>query len=137
MEVTNSWAHSSHDQAWRMRPLKLNADSSAISRTLSQRGHFGRLKSYLTGFGALQANWTVIVEPPRRPLTHPDLSRYFLYDEGSVWRRYDAIMKLSWPRPADFGLSREPRWRNLRKTAGSAQVPQFAHIWGRMAALLR
>jgi hypothetical protein len=71
IEVTNSYEHSSHAQACRMRPLRLNADSSAISRMLPQRGHLGRRKSCVTGSGALQAYWTVIVDPPRRSHTHP------------------------------------------------------------------
>ena len=86
-----------------MRPLRLNADSSAISRTLPQRGHLGRRKSYVTGSGMLQASWTVIVEPPRRSHTHPNLSPIGCHDAESMWRRHDAIMKLSWPRGAIFG----------------------------------
>lgn len=78
IEVTNSCAQSSHDQAWRIRPLRLNSDTSAINRTLPQRGHFGRLKSGVTGSLAVQANslavqanWMLIVDPPRRSDTAP------------------------------------------------------------------
>src|ERR1700731_417472 len=45
IEVTNAVPHASHDQAWSMRPRRLNRDSSAISRTLPQSGHFGRLRT--------------------------------------------------------------------------------------------
>jgi hypothetical protein len=42
--VMKALPQSSHDQAWSIRPPALNRDSSATSRMLSQRGHFGRLK---------------------------------------------------------------------------------------------
>src|SRR5271169_217915 len=97
MEVTNSCAQSSHDQAWRMRPLRLNADFSAISTTLPQRGHLGRRNSYVTGSEASQANCMVIVEtsstfPHPTPIC-PDTPQCC----ARSWRRCDANMKLSWP----------------------------------------
>jgi hypothetical protein len=45
IEVTNAVPHVSHDQAWSMRPRRLNRDSSANSKTLLQSGHFGRLRT--------------------------------------------------------------------------------------------
>jgi hypothetical protein len=60
-----------------MRPLRLNADSSAISKTLPQRGHLGRRKSQVAGSEALQASWMFIVETSAMisltpPLLSPD-----------------------------------------------------------------
>jgi hypothetical protein len=43
IEVRNSLPQSSHDQAWSIRPLALNHDSSATSNTLPHSGQFGRL----------------------------------------------------------------------------------------------
>jgi hypothetical protein len=65
IEVTNALPQASHDQAWSMRPRRLNRDSSAISRTLPQSGHFGRLKSSVarTRVDALwHADCTIIVD---------------------------------------------------------------------------
>jgi len=84
-----------------MRPLRLNADSSAISRMLPQRGHLGRRKLWAAGSGGLQASCKVIVDSPRRSHT-PRLSRC-CYHAWSLWRCHDAIMKLSWPGWAIFG----------------------------------
>src|SRR5580700_3828557 len=64
IDVTNALPHASHDQAWSMRPRRLNRDSSAISRMLPQSGHFGRLKSSVarTRVDALwHADCTIIV----------------------------------------------------------------------------
>jgi hypothetical protein len=64
IEVTNALPHASHDQAWSMRPRRLNRDSSANSKTLPQSGHFGRLKSSVarTRVDAVwHADWTIIV----------------------------------------------------------------------------
>jgi hypothetical protein len=66
IDVTNALPHASHDQAWSMRPRRLNRDSSAISRMLPQSGHFGRLKSSVarTRVDALwHADCTIIVDP--------------------------------------------------------------------------
>jgi hypothetical protein len=66
IDVTNALPHASHDQAWSMRPRRLNRDSSAISRMLPQSGHFGRLKSSVarTRVDALwHADCTIIVAP--------------------------------------------------------------------------
>jgi hypothetical protein len=73
IEVANSWPQSSHDQAWSIRPLTLNQDSSATSRTIPQLGHFGRLRSSVARTRvdrAWQADWTIIVDPPRRFFPH-------------------------------------------------------------------
>jgi hypothetical protein len=43
IEVRNSLPQSSHDQAWSIRLLALNQDSSATSNTLPHSGQFGRL----------------------------------------------------------------------------------------------
>jgi hypothetical protein len=43
IDVRNSFPQSSQDQAWSIRPLALNQDSSATSNTLPHRGQFGRL----------------------------------------------------------------------------------------------
>ena len=92
-----------------MRPLRLNADSSAISKMLPQRGHLGRRKLWAAGSGALQASCKVIVDSPRRSHT-PHLSRW-CYLAWPLWRCHDAIMKLSWPAGADFGLNDNSRAR--------------------------
>jgi hypothetical protein len=44
----------------------LNRDFSAISNTLPQCGHFGRLKSSVVSIGIAElwhAGWTIIVDP--------------------------------------------------------------------------
>jgi hypothetical protein len=70
--VTNAVPQWSHDQAWSIWPVKLNRDFSAISNTLPQCGHFGRLKSWVAskfwvasiGIAELwHADWTIIVDP--------------------------------------------------------------------------
>jgi hypothetical protein len=43
IEVRNWLPQSSHDQAWSIRPLALNRDSSATSKTLPHCGQSGRL----------------------------------------------------------------------------------------------
>jgi hypothetical protein len=43
IDVRNWLPQSSHDQAWSIRPLALNRDSSATSNTLPHCGQFGRL----------------------------------------------------------------------------------------------
>jgi hypothetical protein len=55
-----------------MHPWTLNWDSSAIRSTLPQRGQLGLPKSRVTGFAALQANWMVIADSPRRFASHHD-----------------------------------------------------------------
>src|ERR1700756_2663628 len=85
-----------------MRPLRLNADSSAISRMLPQRGHLGRRKSWVTGSRVVQGSWTVIVDPPRRSHTQP-MYPDRRYDAWPLWRCHDAVMNLSWPGGAIFG----------------------------------
>lgn len=92
-----------------MRPLRLNADSSAISRMLPQRGHLGRRKLWVAGSGVLQASCKVIVDSPRRSHT-PHLSRC-CYHAWPLWRCHDAIMKLSWPVSANFGRYNNGRAR--------------------------
>jgi len=55
-----------------MRPSTLNRDSSAISKTLPQCGHFGRRKfsvATTAGDGFGHADGTIIVDPPRRSIT--------------------------------------------------------------------
>jgi hypothetical protein len=55
----------------------LNRDSSATNKTLLQRGHFGRLRSLVARThvdGAWHANWTIIVDPPQRSLSTPNLA---------------------------------------------------------------
>jgi hypothetical protein len=80
MEVANALPQSSQDQSWSIWPIALEAlvlkrDSSATSKTLPQRGHFGRLRLSLAcrrGNDAWHADWTIIVDPPRRThLTAP------------------------------------------------------------------
>ena len=137
-----------------MRPLKLNADSSAISRMLPQRGHLGRRKLWAAGSGVLQASCKVIIDSPRRSHT-PHLSRC-CYHAWPLWRRHDAIMKLSWPVGANFGrndngqaricIKLPPRPRILllpRKLSGATvwRTPLCGrHVWSnavRVAASLR
>jgi hypothetical protein len=97
IEVTNAVPHSSHDQAWSMRPRRLNRDSSANSKMLPQSGHFGRLKSSVarTRVDALwHADCTIIVDASSM-LAHraQPITRHV---EDSIWRRRDAFMKLPW-----------------------------------------
>jgi hypothetical protein len=97
IEVTNAVPHASHDQAWSMRPRRLNRDSSAISRTLPQSGHFGRLRTSVarTRVDALwHADCPTIVDASSM-LAHrtQPIARHV---EDSVWRRRDAFMKLPW-----------------------------------------
>jgi hypothetical protein len=96
MEVTNSLPQPSHDQAWSMRPRTLKRDSSAMSRTLPQRGHFGRPRFWVPrpcDEKARWADWTVIVDPPRRP------NRSQSYPADSLWHDRDGGVKLSWRNP--------------------------------------
>jgi hypothetical protein len=95
----------------------LNRDSSAISRTLPQSGHFGRLKSSVarTHLDALwHADWSIIADASST-LAHrtnrQESPRIAKYVESRVWRRRDALMKLSW-------LWMVPQRRN--ETAGFA-----------------
>ena len=97
MEVTNSCAQSSHDQAWRMRPLRLKADFSAISTTLPQRGHLGRRNSYVTGSRRRRRIAWSSSKPPRRSLIAPRSVPIRPNVARGLWRRCDANMKLSWP----------------------------------------
>jgi len=82
IEVANALPQPSHDQSCSMRPWALKRDSSATSITLPQRGHFGRLRFSVAkvflgdkarvdtrGDDAWHADWTIIVDPPRRPPT--------------------------------------------------------------------
>jgi len=39
----------------------------------------------------------LIVAPPRRALTHPDLAWYAADGARGLWRSCDAFVKLSWP----------------------------------------
>jgi hypothetical protein len=92
--VANAVPQSSHDQAWSIWPATLNRDSSAISNTLSQCGHFGRLKSSVASIGIAElgyADWTIIVDP-----SSTLLHRNQPYPERPVWRRRDAFVKLWW-----------------------------------------
>jgi hypothetical protein len=60
-----------------MRPLASNRDSSAKSKMLPQRGHWGRLKLSVASTRGVhledvwQADWTIIVDLLRRTLTNP------------------------------------------------------------------
>ena len=77
IEVTNAVPQESHDQAWSMRPRRLNRDSSANSKTLPQSGHFGRpdLRSQgpvVTYFGTRIVRSSSM--PPRCSLTAPNQS---------------------------------------------------------------
>jgi hypothetical protein len=86
-----------------LEALALKRDSSATSNTLPQRGHFGRLRFSLAknrvgtrvatcGDKAWHADWTIIVDPPRRTLTAP-------YDADTarrLWHDRDGGVKLSW-----------------------------------------
>jgi hypothetical protein len=101
MEVTNALPQSSQDQRWSIRPkasaaLASKRDSSAIKRTLPQRGQFGRLRlSFASkrGAGTWHAEWTIIVDPPRRThLTAPSACTI----ARRLWRHGDAGVKLSW-----------------------------------------
>jgi hypothetical protein len=137
-----------------MRPLKLNADSSAISRMLPQRGHLGRRKLWAAGSGVLQASCKVIVDSPRRSHT-PHLSRC-CYHAWPLWRCHDAIMKLSWPVGANFGRNDNAQARICIKLRTGLQLllrprklsgatvwrisPCARHVWSnasRAAASLR
>jgi hypothetical protein len=72
----------------------LNRESSAISNTLPQCGHFGRLKSSVASIGIAElwhADWTIIVDP-----SSTLLHRNQPYPEPPLWRRRDAFVKLSW-----------------------------------------
>jgi hypothetical protein len=65
IEVTNAVPQPSHDQAWSIRPRRLNRDASAISSTLPQSGHFGRRKSPVatTRLDAFwHAVWSIIAD---------------------------------------------------------------------------
>src|SRR5271170_7636205 len=100
MEVTNRLPQSSHDQVWSMRPLALNRDSSATSRMLPQPGHFGRLRFSVawtrldeaTFAVTWHADWTIIVDSPRRSLTAPRDSQ----PARCLWRQGDGGVKFSW-----------------------------------------
>jgi hypothetical protein len=90
-----------------LEALALKRDSSATSKTLPQRGHFGRLRFSLAknrvaargatrvatcGEKAWHADWTIIVDPPRRILTVP-------YDADTarrLWHDRNGGVKLSW-----------------------------------------
>jgi hypothetical protein len=103
-----------------MRPLRLNADSSAISRVLPQRGHLGRPKLWAAGSRASQASCKVIVDPPRRSHTHPVYPQCN-HHARPLWRCHDAIMKLSWPVGATFGGNDNGCGRICIKTAVGAR----------------
>jgi hypothetical protein len=95
IEVTNSLPQLSHDQSCSTQPLALNRDSSATSKTLPQRGQFGRLKfavARVRAVGTWQVDWTIIVDSPRRPSPHP----FVRYHARNLWRCRDAIVKLLW-----------------------------------------
>jgi hypothetical protein len=68
-----------------------------MSNLLPQRGHGGRLKFSLArtrAVGAWQADWTIMVDPPRRTLPHRNP-----YDSDAargLWRHRDDGVKLSW-----------------------------------------
>jgi hypothetical protein len=97
IEVTNAVPHASHDQAWSMRPRRLNRDSSANSKTLPQSGHFGRLRTSVarTRVDALwHADCPTIVDTSSM-LAHRTQPIAW-HVESRVWRRRDAFMKLPW-----------------------------------------
>jgi len=123
IEVTNSLPQSSHDQVWSIRPRILNRDCSAMSRTLPQRGQLGRPRFSVVrpqAGKARQADWTVIVDPLRRP--HRTLS----YLVCCVWRHGDRDVKLSWRNPQLSQPKRASSWRIAglmrlnRRTIGAA-----------------
>jgi hypothetical protein len=77
-----------------MRPLTLNWDSSATSKTLPQRGQFGRLRSSVAITGvddAWHAVWTIIVDPPQRLTTSIGYQ-----PERHLWRCRDNFVKVPW-----------------------------------------
>jgi len=109
------WPQSWHDQAWSIRPLTLNQVSSPTKRTGPQLGHFGRLRSSVATTRvdrAWHADWTIIVDPPRRFFPHRtrldptlgantwighlDLDLTGRHAARAVWRARDGFMKLSW-----------------------------------------
>ena len=71
IEVTNSCAQSSHDQAWRMRPLRLNSDTSAISRTMPHAGILVGQNSASKLLGRGRRLECSSSTSPRRSLTAP------------------------------------------------------------------
>jgi len=78
-----------------MRPLTLNRDSSAMSNTLPQRGHLGRLSlSVAAGLDARtwHADWTIIVEPPRRSRTAPDRPQWCAASMASPRRLRETLV---------------------------------------------
>ena len=92
----NSLPQSSHDQAWSMRPLTLNNDSSATSKTLPHCGQLGRPKSeVLTArdAGSWRTDWTIIVDLLDAFHAHATERQ----SARSVWRGHDARVKLPWP----------------------------------------
>src|SRR5271169_4039569 len=132
MEVTNSCAQSSHDQAWRMRPLRLKADFSAISTTLPQRGHLGRRNSYVTGSEASQANCMVIVEtsstfPHPTPIC-PDTPQCCARSVASLRREYETLMARNRCRATISADRTMVAGRNSPQTAQNAQGAATAHI---------
>ena len=139
MEVTNSWSHWSHDHTWRMRPAGLNSDPSATSRTLPQRGHLGRPRSWVKACSAL-AQWLLIVAPPRRPLRTPDAADA-LHIAGDLWRRHDAFVKLSWPGRAGRASNRfTPELANSGRQAFSFAGPRASprpQNWGNQESVCK
>jgi hypothetical protein len=92
---------SSQAQSWTIRPVALqalasNRDSSAISKMLPQRGHFGRLKLRAALARAIlgdawYAAWTIMAISSTYP--HRTLARQLT---RLVWHDRDGSVKLWW-----------------------------------------